>query len=294
MLINRRPEGGRAPAALKWTFELADQAPIKSVLIAVPSTGGVIKAKTAQSLVRLVRDLTGRGIHAEFKNIDGSDVVTVRNLYANLVLNSKRWDSLLFIDSDMEFDPKVIAKMIRLNVEVVGAACTTREIDLEKFGAGMRVHGDFDRARAESSRFNVLGTWNARKAFTVQRRGGFCTMAAVGMAVCLIRKQALEAMVDEAAVTKGANVVDGVSTTSWGFFDSEMVGEVRLLEDFSFCYRWTKKMGRPLWVCTDEEIRHLGEFAYTAKYDALLPFPRQPRSGASGDVASREGAASAE
>src|SRR6476660_832967 len=104
---------------------LAHQTPIKSVLIAVPSTGGVIKAKTTESLVRLMRVLTESGIHAELKNIDGSDVVTVRNVYANLVLNSKRWDSLLFIDSDMQFEPKVVAKMIRLNVEVVGAACTT-------------------------------------------------------------------------------------------------------------------------------------------------------------------------
>lgn len=272
---------------------LAHQTPIKSVLIAVPSTGGVIKAKTTESLVRLMRTLTENGIHAEFNNIDGSDVVTVRNVYANLVLNSKRWDSLLFIDSDMQFEPKVVAKMIRLNVEVVGAACTTREIDLKKFGEAMRVHGDLDRARAESSRFNVLKTWNAKEPVTVQRRGGFYTMAAVGMAVCLIRKQALEAMVDAAAVSKRVDVVDGVSTASWGFFDSESVGEVRLLEDYSFCYRWTKKMGRPLWVCTDEEIRHLGEFGYSAKYNALHTFLAHPPSSASAEVVS-EGASPAE
>lgn len=273
---------------------MADQTPIKSVLIAVPSTGGVIKAKTTESLVRLMRHLTEKGIHAEFNNIDGSDVVTVRNVYANLVLNSKRWDGLLFIDSDMQFEPKVITKMIRLNVGVVGAACTTREIDLEKFGEAMRVHGDLDRARAESSRFNVLKTWNKNKPFVIQRRGGFYTMAAVGMAVCLIRKQALEAMVNEDAVGKRVDVVDGMSSASWGFFDSEMVGEIRLLEDYSFCYRWTKKMGRRLWVCTDEEIRHLGEFAYSAKYDALHTFFAHPPSSANAGVASTEDASPAE
>ncbi len=273
---------------------LAHQTPIKSVLIAVPSTGGVIKAKTTESLVRLMRTLTRNGIDAEFNNIDGSDVVTVRNVYANLVLNSKRWDSLLFIDSDMQFDPKVIAKMIRLNVGVAAAACTTREIDLMKFGEAMRVHGDLDRARAESSRFNVLKTWNAKKPVAVHRRGGFYTMAAVGMAVCLIRKHALEAMVDEAAVSKRVDVVDGVATASWGFFDSETVGEIRLLEDYSFCYRWSNKMSRPLWVCTDEEIRHLGEFAYSAKYDALHTFLPHPPSSASAEVVSIEGASPAE
>lgn len=249
---------------------MAHQASVKSVLIAVPSMGGVIKAKTTESLVRLVRSMTRNGIHADLMNIDGSDVVTVRNLYANKVLNSDKWDSLLFIDSDMQFEPDVIARMIRLNVGVAGAACTTRDIDLKKFGEAMRDHGDHDRARAESSRFNVLVTWDNTKKTKVRRRAGFYTMAAVGMAVCLIRKQALEAMVREGAVDQRTDVRDSIEQVSWGFFDFEKIGAIVLLEDYSFCYRWTMKMGRPLWVAVDEEIRHLGEFGYTGKYATVL------------------------
>ncbi|MDB5698780.1 MAG: hypothetical protein JWN69_1584, partial [Alphaproteobacteria bacterium] len=276
----------QAPAIVQRTINLAQQTPVKSILIAVPSTGGVIKAKTAESLVRLVRNLTRGGVHADINNIDGSDIVTVRNLYANMVLNAERWDSLLFIDSDMQFEPHVVAKMIGLNVGVAAAAYTTREIDLKKFGEGMRVHGDLDRARAESSRFNVVPSWNKNKKTVTKRRGGFYTMAAVAMGVCLIRKQALEAMVREAAVGKRVDVVDGVARPSWGFFDFEKIGEITLLEDYSFCYRWTMKMGRPLWVCVDEDIRHLGEFAYTGKYDTLLDvkFVAPAASGASPDL----------
>ena len=43
-----------------------------------------------------------------------------------------------------------------------------------------------------------------------------------------------------------------------------------LLEDYSFCYRWSTKMDRPLWVCVDELVKHLGDFSYGAKYDYIL------------------------
>lgn len=64
-------------------------APIRNILVAVPSTGGVIKAKTAETLFQLARLLTARGFAPVMINIDGSDVVTVRNAYANKLLDSE-------------------------------------------------------------------------------------------------------------------------------------------------------------------------------------------------------------
>lgn len=242
----------------------------RSILIAVPTTGGVMKSKTAESLMQLMKILTARGINADVRNIDNSDVVTVRNIYANTLLKSDRWDSLLFIDSDMQFVPRAIARMIDLNGLVAGMACTTRNLDLDKFAKAVQDHGDVERARAESSRFNVLKTWDNTKPTLLKHKDGFYTMAAVGMAVCLIRKAALEAMIAEGVVEQRVDIYDSVRTTSWGFFDHLKHGEVTLLEDFSFCYRWTMKMGRPLWVCVDEEIKHIGEFAYGANYAPIL------------------------
>jgi len=242
----------------------------RSILIAVPTTGGVMKSKTAESLVQLMKILTARGINADVRNIDNSDVVTVRNVYANTLLKSDRWDSLLFIDSDMQFAPRAIARMIDLNGLVAGMACTTRNLDLNKFAKAVQDHGDVERAKAESSRFNVLKTWDNTKSTVLKHKDGFYTMAAVGMAVCLIRKAALEAMIAEGVVEQRVDIYDSVRTISWGFFDHLKHGEVTLLEDFSFCYRWTMKMGRPLWVCVDEEIKHIGEFAYGANYVSIL------------------------
>jgi hypothetical protein len=250
---------------------MASSSPLlNSVLVAVPSTGGVIKSKTAETLFGVARVLTANGVRCDLLNVDGSDVVTVRNFYANRVLRSQRWDGLLFVDSDMAFDPALVMRLMKFNASITAAACTTRELDLKKFHEAMLDHGDIDRAKADSSRFTVLKTFDTRRKIVSKRRDGFYTMAAVGMAVCLIRKTALRAMVHEGAVEKRADVRDGVKSESWAFFDHYRLGDMVLLEDYSFCYRWTELMKRPLWVCTDAAVQHLGDFAYGAKYQSVL------------------------
>jgi hypothetical protein len=243
----------------------------QNILIAVPTTGGNIKAKTAESLIKLVKVLTRRGIDADIHNINNSDVIAARNRYANMVLQSDKWDSLLFIDSDMQFRPRAVLRMIEFNAPVCAAACTTREFDLEKFGQAMRDHGDIERAKAESSRFNVLDRWGARQRVVVRRRAGFVTSAAVGMAICLIKKTALEQMVAAGVVSERVDRFgEGKETRSWAFFDLVRAKDVVFSEDFSFCHRWTRQMNRLLWVCVDEDIGHLGDYAFSGSYQTIL------------------------
>jgi hypothetical protein len=249
-----------------------------NILIAVPTTGGQMKSRTAESLAQLMKVLTKNGIDADLRNINNSDIVTVRNQYANSLLNSDKWDSLLFIDSDMAFTPRVVLRMIKLNAPVSAAACTKRHIDLEKFANGIREHGDMERARAEASFFNTLITWDNSKKTIVQMKDGFYSMAAVGMAMCLIQKSALEAMIEEGAVEQRQDVYEGVKRTSWAFFDFVKYHDLTLTEDYSFCHRWTHMMKRPLWVCADEIVEHIGDFPYWGRYSTMLQKLLQPGS----------------
>jgi len=245
-------------------------APIKNLLVAVPTMGGIMKSKTGESLFRVSKALARNGVDANIVNIDASDVVTVRNLYANMVLNSDRLDGLLFVDSDMQFAPRVVLKMLALNVEAVAVAYPKKKIDLDQVMKTAIDHGDLAKARAQGSDFNIMLRWDNRKAVRVKRRGGFLSMAAAGMGCSLIARSALQAMVDEGAVPKRIDVRNTVEEVSWGFFDPVKIGDIVLGEDFSFWHRWTKDMWRDLWVCVDEEVSHIGDFAYSGLYALLL------------------------
>ena len=229
-----------------------------------------MKSKTAESLFLLSKVLARHEINADIKNIDASDIVTVRNIYANMVLKSDRWQALLFVDSDMQFMPRLVMKMIALKAEMAAVAYPKKKIDLDEFAKAVRDHGDLARARAQSSDFNILLHWDARKPKPLKRRGGFCQMAAAGMGCSLIARTALQAMIEGGAVQKRVDIRNSVKEVTWGFFDPVKLGQVVLGEDFSFWYRWTNMIGRDLWVCIDEEVSHVGDYGYSGLYSALL------------------------
>ena len=95
---------------------------------------------------------------------------------------------------------------------------------------------------------------------------GFAKMAAAGMGCTLISRAALQAMIDGKVVEQRKDIIDGDEQMSWGFFDCLKVGDITLSEDFSFCYRWTRLLGRDLWVNIDERVTHLGDFNHEARY----------------------------
>ena len=253
---------------------------LKHILIAVPTMAGLMKAKTATTLVMLMRQLTRAGIEAEYLNVDSSDIVYARNFFARQVLESKNLDGLLFVDSDMQFRPALVMKMLGLEADVVGVAYPKRALNLDQYSRAMAEAGAFSqqakvKALANAYQFTVVPSWDTPKVEQLKVVRGFAKMAAAGMGCTLISRAALQAMIDGKVVERRKDVIDGVEQIGWGFFDCLKLGDVTLSEDFSFCYRWDRLLGRDLWVCVDEPITHLGDFSHQARYlDRLAPVAR--------------------
>ncbi len=240
--------------------------PIQSILIALPTVGHFMKSDTAISVARTVKALQERGINADLHNIDSAEIVTARDMFANMLLHSDRWDAMLFVDADMGFSERLILRMIEQNNDVTAAACPRRTLDLQRFVAAAQAHGDFNKAQAAASDFTLGFDWNRQSKKQVQITQGFCSAAWVGMAIALISKAALEAMVKAKVVRPRLDLNASGGGKCWSFFANlENEGE-RLGEDYSFCYRWTKLMGRELRVCVDEEVTHVGDYRFQARF----------------------------
>lgn len=240
--------------------------PVKSLMIAVPTTGGMMKSRTVTSLMQLGKALARAGIDYRFWNVDSSDVVTARNRYANTLLASPRHDALLFVDSDMEFAPRVVMRMLALDTGVVAAAYKKKQFDLTAFAQAMADHGDEKKAISQNGAFTVLPTWDKSKRQPMKLKGGFLSAAAAGMGLCQITRAALQEMVAEGAVEEHKGVLEGREYRYHGFFNHLDYQGNQLLEDYAFCYRWTRLMKRELPVCVDEDIGHVGEFVFKGTY----------------------------
>src|SRR5258706_7553310 len=259
-------------------------------MIAMPTMAGLMKARTAATLMKLVAQLTRAGVTVDVYNIDSSEIVLARSYCAEQLLRSPRLDGLLFVDSDMEFRPDLVMKMLALDADVVAAAYTHRYLNLDAFARAMAAADGFSpeakaRALARAYHFAVVPSWDS---LGVERMkvvpGGFTKMAAAGMGCALISRAALQAMIEANVVERRKNFIGGEEHRSWGFFDHVEVGDLTLSEDYSFCYRWTKILGRDLWVNVSEKVTHLGEFRHEARYfDRLSPVSVEEPSQRSGE-----------
>jgi hypothetical protein len=81
--------------------------------------------------------------------------------------------------------------------------------------------------------------------------------------------------------TKAVLVVhfQGVAAELNTLLGEARAADIALLEDFSFCYRWTEIMKRQLWVCADAMVKHHGDFAYGATYKPILEREIRPHAG---------------
>ena len=242
----------------------------KSILIALPTVSRGMKSSTAIAVARTALALQAAGVAVEFHNIDSAEIVTARDMFANMLLYTDHWDALLFVDSDMGFDERLVMRMLGQGAEVTAAACPRRTLDLPQFVAAVNAHGDFNRARSQASQFTIFHDWEARASTPQNVRDGFCSAAANGMAIALIAKSALQTMVAERVVEPRLDLHSGSGQPCYSFFGILEPDGGRLGEDYSFCYRWTKLLGRDLRVCLDEPVSHYGDFEYVGCYaDAL-------------------------
>ncbi|MBW3609287.1 MAG: hypothetical protein KY463_13225, partial [Actinobacteria bacterium] len=124
-----------------------------------------------------------------------AEIVTARDMLANMVLHSDTWDALLFIDSDMAFHPDLVLKLAAADAEVAAAACPRRQLDLVRFANASREHGNIAKAIAQASDFTVNFSWKETGPAEIPIENGFVKAAAVGMAIALIGKSALTALV---------------------------------------------------------------------------------------------------
>lgn len=244
-------------------------AAFRNILIALPTVSRGMKVGTAITVAKVVQMLERSGIGVNLHNIDSAEIVTARDMFANMVLHTPQWDGLFFIDSDMGFSPNLAVKMLERGAELTAAASPRRTLDLGRLVAAAQEHGDLTKAQARASDFTVRFDW-AGKRFPDSVTEGFSTAAAAGMAIALIHRSVFEAMVKAKVVEPRLDLNASGGETCWSFFGILENNGHRLGEDYSFCYRWTKLMGRELQVCLDEVVSHIGDYDYKARFVDLL------------------------
>jgi hypothetical protein len=219
-----------------------------NILVAMPLHGSDIKIQCAVSLAALCSNFAARGIRFRIRNCSSSDLIGNRNVLASEVFADPDCSHLLFIDSDMEFKPETVFRMLELGRPVVGCIYPRRRPTTSR--------QDFVVDIGEESQLQVVG--------------GAIRVRGVGMGLCLIQRTVLERMASTGELR--CTTLRESENLVYGYFD---LIAANISEDLSFCHRWASLCSGEVWALVDEEIGHVGEATYKARFlDYVRTTPR--------------------
>ena len=213
------------------------------LMVALPAYGGSIKNGCVESLLKLQASFYARGVSADYGILNTAGISETRNYYASVLLQRAEHSHLLFVDSDMMFEPAAVWKLIEAQKPVAGCIYARR-----KPNAGVVVYNN-----------EPLRSTN-----------GWARVDGLGMGLCLIQATCFRALLatDQIAKSTGHPFAShGLTGPLLGFFDPVSIGGKYSAEDYAFCYRWRTLCGGEVWGLVNAEIGHIGDFVYRARPD---------------------------
>lgn len=206
----------------------------KTVCLAYIHAGQVSSYFTESMIASMFLDIrTGRQIKNIYQEWSSANVSAARNTVTQRFLDRQDADWLLWIDSDMQWNPHDIARILDVADEqdapIVGGLC---------FGMsqGALFPTIYQWARTEAGELTTIRVREYERDAVMQ-------VAATGGAFLLIHRRVLEAMRD-----KGFNA-------AFPWFQETQNGEQPVGEDITFCLR-AGICGFPVFVHTGIRVGH--------------------------------------
>lgn len=229
------------------------------ILVGTPTYNGQLTTPYTASLLALSRRL---GDSMQWAPVNGTLVAVARNILASRMLEED-FSHLLFLDSDISFQPELVQRLIDFDQQVVGAVYPQRTIDQQRFFRQARTQSDPNSAWATALSFPMdLETPHVSQ-------GDFFRAKSVPTGLMLIKREALERLTRE--------YPELYRPTANSFYESQGLKHVlqcfdpvydpngiAISEDLSFCRRW-RAVGGEIWTLFDDTVGHFGPFLFRAR-----------------------------
>jgi hypothetical protein len=230
------------------------------IYIATPLTGGIVKMRYYASVLKMIQSFETARIPRNFSVIDACNLPEQRDALADQFLRSNS-SHLLFIDSDMSFEPDLWRHLLSFEKDFVSTICAKRLFSFERMKKLLDDGVSFEDARSMAHDFNIGSPPQAKE-------GDLYKVRSIGMAFVLISKGCFEQITEKGELKEyDSSVLPGHKVR--GFFQHAEDNQGRpLAEDHSFCRRW-RRAGGTVWAYADPKIKHIGDMEYGAPFYGL-------------------------
>lgn len=235
------------------------------ILIASPTYDGTVRREYMRSVMQLCEALRQRRIGWELLLEPATLLHTMRSVMASLVLEESPYSHLLFVDTDLDFQPVSVLKMLAADVEVIGCAYPYRTVPLHETVTGTdRTLRQVIASKVPYALTLAEGTTNLDVV------NGICEVASIGTGLLLIRRSALEALAASGLISR---FVTTFPYSQWyhhshyhGFFSHLQAEGCDYGEDYSFCRRWREVCNGRIHALVSDEVGHIGPLPVLGRY----------------------------
>ena len=255
----------------------------KKIFVATPMYGGMCSGMYTKSTADLATIATQYGMDVRFFYLFNESLITrARNYLVDEFLRSP-YTHLMFIDSDIHFNPNDVLTLAALDKEIIGAPYAKKVIAWEKVrnavDAGL---ADDDPTKLEEFTgdfvFNPIGgTTEIKVSEPVE-------VLEIGTGFMLIAREVLEKFRDaypQFSYKPDHNRSENFDGSRYihAFFDTVIDSEAfagagsggsdrYLSEDYMFC-QFTRKIGISTWLCPWMKLGHVGSYVFNGTLPAL-------------------------
>ena len=243
------------------------------IFIGTPCYGGMITADYFKSCMQLVALAASKKIELQFGTIGNESLITrARNTLVQLFMDGD-YTHLLFIDSDIGFNPETVIRMLEYDKDVVTGIYPRKTIDWIKVKKRLKENPDMaeDELLAASLQYNL----NVKNPDKILLQNGFIEVMDGPTGFMLIKREVFARMAnvypelkfvpDQHINQSHDNEFDYHKTSDWNytFFDTMIEPKTRryLSEDYAFCRLW-QNMGGKIYADILSGMTHYGNYAF--------------------------------
>lgn len=251
-----------------------DELKKNKLFVATPMYGGMNHGLYAKSCLDLQTLMMRYGIDIKFSFLFNESLITrARNYLTDEFLRSD-CTHMLFLDSDIHFNPQDVLALLALDKDVIGGPYPKKSINWGNIAYAARKHNEIDPRELEQLVgeyvFNVVkGTQQFQVTEPLQ-------VLEIGTGFMMIKRhvfQKLEKAYPQLrykpdhigqAHFDGSRYIHAYFDTIIDTVDSATGGgsDRYLSEDYMFCQLW-RKIGGEIYLCPWMKTQHIGTYAFT-------------------------------
>ena len=244
------------------------------LFVATPMYGGMAHGLYLKSCLDLQGIMSRYGVDVKFSFLFNESLITrARNYLVDEFLRSD-CTHLLFLDSDIHYNPQDVVALLALDKDVIGGPYPKKSINWNNIAHAARNHPDLDPRELETLVgeyvFNVV---KGTSQFSVTEP---LEVLEIGTGFMLVKREVFDKMAVEypnirykpdhvgQAHFDGSRYIHAYFDTVIDTKDSITGGgsERYLSEDYMFCQMW-RKMGGDIFLCPWMKTQHIGTYAFS-------------------------------